>query len=294
VHGDLDYVSSFAIDAESGLLSNLNRVSSGGMNGVSLALNPTDRFLVVANYRASNVAVFPLATDGSLQEHGQIVPLHGTPHSLRRVGHQEAAHPHDVDFDPSGRYVAAVDKGVDGVWLFRFADGKLEPAQFVASRGGLGPRHITFDPNGKWAWVCNELESSVTAYSWSADNGSLKAVAMAWTLPPDFVGETTTAELAFHRATRTLYVSNRGHDSVAMFRASEDGVLTGLGWQPTRGKTPRFIGIEPTQRFLYAANEDSDSVVAFAIDQKDGRLTEAGSTAAVGSPVAIAFTGGPA
>jgi len=289
VHGDLDYVSAFAIEPGTGRLSSLGRTASGGKNGVSLAVDPDDRHVIVANYQSSNLAVLPIAPDGSLRDPSQVVVVDGKPSPIRRVGHQEHAHPHDVAFDPSGRYVLAVDKGCDGISVYRFENGLLQAHRLVQTRGGAGPRHIAFDPSGEWAWVCNELDSSVTAYRWDAGNGSLIPVDMAWTVPPDFVGESTTAEIVFHPGTRTLYVSNRGHDSVAMFRVAQNGSLTAIGQQRSAGKTPRFIAIDPAGRLLYVANEDSDSIVSFSIDPGDGRLSPTGAAIANGSPVTIVF-----
>jgi 6-phosphogluconolactonase (cycloisomerase 2 family) len=294
VHGDLDYVTAYAVDPATGRTTELGRAASGGVNGVSLALDPSERHLAVANYRSSNVALLPIAEDGSLRDASQIFKLSGTLNSLRRVGHQEGPHPHDVMFDPSGRYLLAVDKGLDGVTVLRFDGEKLHAHGFVAARGGAGPRHITFDSTGQWAWVCNELESSVTAYRWAADDGSLIPTDIAFTLPADFVDENTTAELAFHAGSRTLYVSNRGHDSIAIFRFDpKDGSLKPLGFQASGGKCPRFCAVDPTNRFLYVANENSDTVVSFAIDLNDGRLTQIGTPVPNGSPVTIAFTVAP-
>jgi 6-phosphogluconolactonase (cycloisomerase 2 family) len=272
----------------------LGQVPCGGNNGVSLTLDPSEKYLIVANYRSSNVAVLPVATDGSLGQPVQIFQLTGTPHPLRRVGHQDNPYPHDVVFDPSGRYLFAVDKGLDGISIFRFENEQLSLHGFVAARGGTGPRHIAFDPGGEWAWVCNELESSVAAYRWSPNDGSLSQIDIVSTLPPDYVGETTNAEIAFHAGTRTLFVSNRGHDSVAMFRSDRrDGSLKPIGWQMSGGEEPRYFGIDPTQRLLYVANEKTDTIVPFAISPQDGRLTQTGKPIANASPVAIAFTTTP-
>ncbi len=291
VHGDEDYATAFALDPATGEAKFLNRAKTGGKNGVREAVDPSGKFLVVANYASGNVAVLPIAPDGSLKDEQQVVQLPGEPgpHKVE----QTSSHPHDVVFDHSGHFVLVPDKGLDRVFVFRFdgATGRLEPTEqgSVKTRPGAGPRHLAFHPTRPIAWVLNELDSTIATYSFDTETGALKPLQVMSTLPDDFTGYSTAAEIAVKPG--GVYASNRGHDSVAWFKVHPDGTLKIFGWQNTLGKTPRFIGLDPAGRILYAANEQSDTVVALPIDQLSGRPVPHGKIVQNASPVTIVFTG---
>lgn len=281
VHGDLDHASSYTVDRETGRIAALNRAATGGENGVSLALSPDERFLVVANYTGGNVAVLPVAGDGSLGDQMQLLALPGQPRPMHRSGHhQSGSHPHDVVFDPSGRWVAVPDKGLDRIFLFAWdaQAGRLVPADpdHADGRDGVGPRHLAFHPRRPLAWVLNEMDSTVATCRWDGAHGHLEPFDVISTLPGEFTGDTSTAEIAYHPTTRTLYASNRGHDSITVFRVARDtGVPRPVAWVPTLGAGPRFFRIDPAGRFLYVANETGDNIVPFAIDPRTGALSQA-------------------
>jgi 6-phosphogluconolactonase len=294
VHGDLDYASAFRIDRETGKLDLLGRARTGGQNGVHQALDPTGRFLIVANYGTGSVAVLPLAPDGSLGDCTQVLDLPGPigPHRTE----QAKAHPHHVVFDPSGRFVLVPDKGLDRTFILSFDPGQgrlaLTDPGFVASRPGAGPRHIAFHPNGEIAWLLNELDSSVATYRWNAATGDLHPLQILPSLPSDFFGASTAAELAVTPSGGMVYASNRGHDSIVCYAVdAASGCLSATGWVPTQGRDPRFIAIDPHGHTLYAANEQGDDIVSFRIDEDSGRLSPAGRSLAVASPSTIAFVG---
>lgn len=293
VHGDEDYATAFTLDPETGEAKLLNRAATGGKNGVREAVDPSGRFLVVANYGSGSVAVLPVATDGSLKDQQQVVALPGTPgpHKVEQV----SSHPHDVVFDPSGRFVLVPDKGLDRVFVFEWdiTAGMLTPTAqgSVQSRPGAGPRHLAFHPRLPVAWVLNELDSTVTTYRFDPKNGALTALQVNPTLPTDFTGSSTAAEIAVSPDGRFVYTSNRGHDSVTVFAAGDSGLLTVSGWQHTDGGGPRFIGLDPAGRFLHAANEQGDNVVTFAVDAASGKLTPTGQNIGNASPVTIVFAG---
>jgi 6-phosphogluconolactonase (cycloisomerase 2 family) len=170
--------------------------------------------------------------------------------------------------------------------------GKLVPASppSVASRPGAGPRHAGFHPTGPFAYVLNELDSTLTTYRFDADTGGLEPRQTITTLPSAFTGHNTTSEIAVAPSGRFVYASNRGHDSVAIFAVDPAaGTLRPVGWEPTQGKNPRFIGLDPAGAALYAANQDSDTIVAFRADRQSGTLTPTGQVVAVGSPSTIVF-----
>jgi 6-phosphogluconolactonase len=291
VHGDEDYATAFALDPATGQAKLINRAKTGGKNGVREAVDPSGKFLVVANYTSGSVAVLPIAPDGSLKDQHQVVQLPGEPgpHKVEQV----SSHPHDIVFDPSGRFVLVPDKGLDRVFVFRFdgATGRLDSTEqgSVKTRPGAGPRHLAFHPNRPVAWVLNELDSTIATYSFDTENGALKPLQVMSTLPDEFTGYSTAAEIAVKPG--GVYASNRGSDSIAWFKVYPDGKLKIFGWQSTLGKTPRFIGIEPAGHYLYAANEQSDTVVTMRIDPNTGHLTPNGKIFQNASPVAIVFAG---
>jgi 6-phosphogluconolactonase len=293
VHGDEDYATAFALDPVTGQAKLLNRAATGGKNGVREAVDPSGKFLVMANYASGSVAVLPIAPDGSLKDQHQLVPLPGEPgpHKVEQM----SSHPHDIVFDPSGRFVLVPDKGLDRVFVFRFdaATGRLAPTEqgSVKSRPGAGSRHLAFHPKLPIVWVLNELDSTIATYQFDTERGALKALQVMSTLPPDFTGYSTTAEIAVSPDGHFVYGSNRGHDSVTIFAANPEGLLSVVGWQPTQGSSPRFIGLDPAGHFLYAANEQGDTVVTFRVDGSSGKLTPTGQVIKNGSPVTIVFAG---
>ncbi|MBO9535237.1 beta-propeller fold lactonase family protein [Herbaspirillum sp.] len=290
VHGDLSDISAFKVDRASGKLSFINRKSTHGKNPVHLAIDPSGKYVVVSNHLGSSLAVLPIAVDGSLQEMTQLVTLEG-PTGPHRV-EQKLSKPHFNPFDPSGKFVVVPDKGLDRTFTFRFADGKLTPAgkPFVVSRETAGPRHIAFHQRLPMAYVVNELDSTVTAYAYSAEDGSLAPKQILSTLPESFTGNSRASEIEIDKTGRFLYASNRGYDSIASFHIDQQtGLLKAGAVVQTQGKTPRFFAITPDNRFLYALNEDSDSIVAFSL-RVDGSLHPTGFSVASGSPVCMVFS----
>ena len=199
VHGDETYASAFSVDRATGFLQPLNRAETGGRNGVHQAIDPGGHFMVVADFAAGNVGVLPVRPDGTLADAIQVVTLPGQPgpHRVEQV----SSHPHHVVFDPAGRFVIVPDKGLDRVLIFHFdpATGKLTPTMqgAVVARAGCGPRHAAFHPRLPIAWVLNELASTIATYSWDAESGSLGIVQILPTLPPDYTGENTAAEMPY-------------------------------------------------------------------------------------------------
>jgi 6-phosphogluconolactonase len=295
VHGDSDFATAFALDPKTGEAKPLGRAATGGKNGVRQALDPSGKYLVVANYSSGSVAVLPIGPDGALKDQHQLVQLPGEPgpHKVE----QQSSHPHDIVFDPSGRFVLVPDKGLDRVFVFRFdgATGKLTPTAqgSVQSRPGAGPRHVAFHPKLPIVWVLNELNSTMATYRFDPESGSLTPLQVITTLPTDFTGNSTAAEIAVSPDGRFVYGSNRGHDSVAIYAANADGLLSPVGWQSTQGGGPRFIGLDPSGHFLNAANEQGDNVVTFKVDAASGKLTPTGQNIKNGSPVTIVYAGKP-
>jgi 6-phosphogluconolactonase len=210
---------------------------------------------------------------------------------------QREPHAHGIYLDAPNRFAFVPDLGLDRIMIYRFDPaahslGAIDPPAFAAVKPGAGPRHFAFHPNGRFAYVINELDSTITAFTYDAARGTLAEAQTVPTLPADFKGRSTTAEIAVHANGKFIYGSNRGHDSIAVFAVDAlTGKLTCIQHEPTQGKTPRNFALDPTGAFLLAANQDSDNVVVFRLEARSGRLTPAGSSIEVGAPVCVAFLG---
>lgn len=282
-------VRAFAIEA-SGKLRLLNAQPSGGAGPCHVAVEPGGRCVLVANYAGGSVASLPIEEDGRLKSPGSVVQHQGRGPNPRR---QEGPHAHSINVDPTGRFALAPDLGCDKVFVYRLeaAAGRLVPHDppAVTLAPGAGPRHLAFHPNGQFAYVINELNSTVTALAYDGAAGRLQVLSSVSTLPPDFSGSNTTADIHVHPSGKFLYGSNRGHDSIAIFAIAGDGTLRPLGHQSTRGKTPRNFALDPSKQYLLAANQDSDTVALFRIDAQTGLLSPLGEPVAVPRPVCIRF-----
>jgi 6-phosphogluconolactonase (cycloisomerase 2 family) len=300
VHADLEEVSAYAIDKQNGRITALNRQSCGGKNPVHLSIDPTGRWIVTANYSAGSVGVVPIEKDGTLGPRSDLVNLSGEPGPDGK--RQASSHPHDAVFDPSGRFIAVPDLGFDRIFVFRLdaANGKLTPNDppFVTTRAGAGPRHIAFHPKMPFAYVINELASSVATYRFDPQRGSLQPIQILPSTPPSYTSNNHGAEIAVAPSGRVVYASNRGHDSIAIFAIDgRSGTLTPIDWALTNAKSPRFFGIDPAAKMLYAANadegfstqENTNTIVPFRINQVNGMLAPAGQVIKTNSPCTIVF-----
>ena len=285
-------VCGFEIDKKSGALRLLNRRRSMGLGPCYITLADSGRFVLVANYMGGTVAVLPVLNDGSLGEATQVEQFKGSGPNRER---QEASHAHCILLDRTNENAYACDLGTDRVMLYRFDrhTGRLTPnAQpWVSLKPGAGPRHLTFHPNGRVAYVINELDATVTAFTRDVRQGTLKVLETVATLPADFKEPNTAADIHVAPGGKFLYCSNRGHDSLVAFRIDPGtGRLTLIGHTPTEGKTPRNFVIDPTGTFLLAANQNSDTVVTFRIDPQTGALRPTGHKAEIPTPVCLKLT----
>jgi len=283
-------ITSFAIDQQTGGLTKLNSVSSMGGGACHLVVDKTGKTLLVANYGAGSVAAFPVAADGRLGEPPVLIQHKGSSADPRR---QRSPHAHGVFLSADNRFLFVPDLGLDQVMSYRLDPGKSSIAPndppFAKVPPGSGPRHFAFHPNGKYAYVIDEMKSTVTAFSYDAAQGALQQVQNISTLPKDFSGEDNSAEIEVDAKGRFLYASNRGHDSIAVFAIAKNGRLAPVEYVPTQGKTPRNFKIDPTGSYLFAANQDTGNIVQFRIDAKTGRLTATGKKVELSKPVCIQF-----
>jgi len=286
---DSGALSSFAFDRESLALRLLDTRPTGGADPCHVAVDREGSFVAVANYSGGSVSVFPALEGGRLGEASAFSRHSGS--SVDPV-RQAAPHAHSAVFAPSNRALLVADLGLDEIVAYDFdpATGSLgrNEARSVATAPGSGPRYLEFHPSGRFAYIVNELASTVTAYS-AADGGeSLAPMRSLSTLPPGFSVASTGADLHISPRGDFLYVSNRGHDSIAIFGIdAETGSLRALGHESTRGKTPRNFALDRDGRFLLVANQDSGTVVLFRIDEATGWPEYAGATAAVPNPVCV-------
>ena len=284
-------VSAFAIDHKTGKLKLLNEVSSRGSDPCYVVVDQTGKFVLVANYTGGNVAVFPILEGGGLGEASAFVQHTGHGTNPQR---QEGPHAHYINLSADNRFAVAADLGLDEILIYRFDPTKgtltASDPKFVSLNAGAGPRHFGFSPNGKFAYAINEMQSTVTAFSYDADRGQLHSLQTISTLPKDFAGANDDAEIQVHPSGKFLYASNRGHDSIAVFAIDESkGTLTALQYVSTQGKVPRNFEIDPTGSRLFVANQKSDNIVIFRIDPKTGRLAPTGDVLHVPAPVCVKF-----
>jgi 6-phosphogluconolactonase len=289
--GKTSVVDAFAMDARTGKLTFLNQQPSGGQGATHLDVDRAGTTTVVANYSSGQVSVLPIAPDGTLGPPSQVIQHTGSSVDPQR---QQHAFPHACNFDPTGRFVLVPDLGTDKVYTYRFdaSDHKLTPGDpaAVVVAPGTGPRHMAFHPNGRFAYVVGEMGGTAMVFAYDSQHGSLRPLQTISTLPPDYKGQNTTAEVQVLPSGKFLFVSNRGPNDIAIFSIEDDGARLVLkGFQSTLGKGPRYIGVDPTGRFLLAANQYSDSVILYRIDPQTGALTPTGASVQVGIPVSLLF-----
>ncbi len=304
--GKASTVSAFAVDARSGKLTLLNQIPSLGEDPCYLSFDKTGKYLLVANYSSGTIAVFPILADGRLGEHTALVKDQGAtgPNKER----QEAPHAHWIEATAHNHFVYVADLGLDRVLIYKFdaTKGSLTPGEplplkaapdkgvaldpFSATLNpGAGPRHVAFDPAGKFMYVLGELQSTVTVFANDAQE-TYRSVQQISTLPKGFAGRNDAAEIAVHPNGKFLYASNRGHESIAIFAIdAAKGTLTFVAHALTGGKEPRHFAIDPSGKYLLAENQFSNNIVVFKIDPGTGGLTPTGQVVEVPSPVDVAF-----
>lgn len=284
-------VSAFKIDPQDGGLSFINRVTTSGNNSCYASLSPSERWLLVSNYSSGSLTVLPVREDGSL---GPLVDLVQHDGSGPHLARQEQAHAHSMRFDPSRQFALAADLGMDRILVYSLDEalGKLCLHDGISGSAepGAGPRHMEWHPGGKTLYVANELNSTVAVYAWDAGHGHLDLRQTLSTLPFGADGfENTVADIHLTPNGRFLYVSNRGHNSLAAFRVdATSGWLTRVGVYPSGGDWPRNFAIHPDGKYLLAANQYSGNVVVFQI-HPDGSLSPVGEEIHVPSPVCVLF-----
>ena len=288
-------VSAFAIDGATGNLTRLGQQASGGADPCFLAVDRGGRNVLVSNYSGGSVAVLPIGADGRLRPASAVRRHEGTGPNRAR---QEGPHAHAIVLDGAERFALAADLGADRIFVYRFdaAAGNLEPSdpKAVALEQGSGPRHLAWHPSGAYLYAINELRSTVTAFRYDAGRGALESFQTITTLPAGFAGQNKAAEVAVSADGRFLYASNRGDDSLVVFKIdSASGTLAEAGRVAAGGRTPRHFALDPSGRWLLAANQDSDSITVFRLDPVTGLLEPVGRPLAISKPVCVLFAPPP-
>ncbi len=284
-------VSSFAIDAKQGTLTEVNRVRISGSGPCHLALDHTGRWLAVANYGSGSVAVLPVGVRGTVGEAVAFDQHQGSgPNRSRQAG----PHAHSAAFSPDNKFLLAADLGADRVYVYRFDDAKgtITPAASPAAKAapGAGPRHIVFYPSGRALFTVNELAATVTAFRFDPATGALQELQTVSTLPEGFT-DRSAAEIAINSAGTALYASNRGHNSIARFTIDPARfTLSPPDLTPTMGRTPRHFALDPSGKWLLAENQDSGNIAVFRLSPDTGKLTPANQEPVTApAPVCLVF-----
>ncbi len=284
-------VTSFALDPKTGELTKLNQESTVGDGPCHLVVDATGKNVLVANYGGGSVAVLPLGPDGKLGPASDFVQHTGKVFDPRRQG---TPHAHSINVDKENRFAVVADLGLDRVFVYKFdpIGGKLTPNDppWTKVKNRSGPRHFAFHPDGKHAYVINEIDCTVTAFDYDAERGKLTAVQTIPTMPVAVQGRHSTAEVVVHPSGKFLYGSNRGHDSLAVYSIEPGtGHLKIVEYESTQGKTPRNFAVDPTGAYVLAENMGSGTIVVFRVDPETGALEPTGQTALVPSACCVKF-----
>ncbi len=284
-------LSAFEVDPSDGDLRFLNSRPTGGTDPCHVEVDRRGEWVFVANFASGSVSVFPIESDGSLGTASDFVQHQGSSVDPKR---QAGPHAHSTVLDAANGLVFVPDLGMDRLMVYRFdaERGKLTPHDhpWVQTGPGAGPRHLDFHPTRPYAYLINELNSTIGAYEYDRSAGRFKEVHNVATLPKGFAEESSCADIHIHPSGEYLYGSNRGHDSIVIYRIDQaTGRLSLVGHESTQGETPRNFAIDPSGDFLLAANQKSDSIVVFHIDRKTGKLTSTGQIVRVPNPVCVKF-----
>ncbi|MDA7681423.1 beta-propeller fold lactonase family protein [Verrucomicrobiales bacterium] len=282
-------LASYKINHNDGTLKLIDRLSTRGGAPCHISADQSGKHVFFANYVGGSIGTASVSVEGKLKltsfvQHkgGSILPRQKSPHS------------HSIDIDPSGKYVVCADLGLDKVMIYNFdavkGELKVSTPGFARVAPGNGPRHFSFSPNGKYGYTNNEITSSVTVFDFNSSSGTMKNIQTLSTLPKSHENKNSTAELLMHPSGKFLYCSNRGHDSVAVFKADENsGKLSLVEVEVLGVKTPRGFGIDPTGKYLIAGGQNSNDVRVYKIDGNTGEISPVGEPVSVPCPVCVQF-----
>lgn len=279
-------VISFGRSPEQGQLAAVTELSTLGGSPCHIILDQQENVMIITNYMGGNVCSFKLDEEGAL-----VGLADNVLHTGRgpRDDRQEAAHPHSAIVDPMNRFVIVADLGTDKLIHYRLEGetGRLIPHRETKTAPGAGPRHLAFHPTGELLYAVNELDCTVAVYSYDSESSELTLLQVIGTLPESFTGISTCADIHLTSDGRYLYASNRGHDSLAVYRVLQEGQLVLVEYAPSGGQTPRNFAITADDRYVVVANQDSNNILSYRIDPDSGRLLATGHEIQIKAPVCI-------
>jgi 6-phosphogluconolactonase len=286
-----DSVSAFSIDPSSAKLTPLNKVPTQGKGPCHVAVDHTGKAIFVANYGSGSLESFPIKPDGSIGDRASFIQNEGSSANKSR---QAGPHAHSANVSPDNRFLVLADLGLDKLLVFKIdpATAKLTPNDppSTSVKPGSGPRHFVFRPDSKFAYVINEMGNIVIGFSYDKQKGTLKEIQTIGTMPDDFKGDNTTAEIYMSPDGRFLYGSNRGVGSIAVYSVDKStGMLTKVQDAATGGTTIRSFGIDPSGQFVIAGLQEKNTIVEFRRDRNTGKLTLTGEKAETDTPVCVIF-----
>lgn len=281
-------ISAFKREPGSHKLKFINQKPSGGGAPCHINVDASGNYVLVANYSGGSVSVTRIQEDGSLGEQSSFVQHEGSSVDAQR---QFAPHAHSINLAPGNDWAFVCDLGLDQVLTYAFdaETGKLIASSQAKLKPGSGPRHLVLNPKTPHAYAINEMSSTVSVLAYDAGSGRLVELQAIPTIPRDFEEHNSTAEVRVSADGRFVYGSNRGHDSIAVFRVGDDDQLTLIQIQPLGGKTPRNFNLDPSGRFLLGAAQNSNKINVFAIHAESGKLSPTEHSVEIPSPVCIRF-----
>lgn len=286
-------VSAFDLDTTTGALTFLNRQSSGGAYPCYITTDQDGKYVIVGNYGGGSLSILPVRSDGKIDRAVQTIEHTGSGANKER---QEKPHVHCTVFGPDFQHLYVSDLGIDQVVIYNYKQGDVLPlvpadTGFALLPPGAGPRHLTFHPNGKWAYLIHELDGKVTAFNYVG--GKLIPFQTISTLPPAYKGPVSGADIHISPDGKFLYASNRNKlNNIVIYSIDrKTGQLIKKGEQPSGGKEPRNFVIDPEGNFLLVANQQSDNVVVFKRNKTTGLLQSTGQEIKVPKPVCLKMIG---
>jgi 6-phosphogluconolactonase len=284
-------ISAFNISLPDGKLGLINQASAVGNGPCHVSVDKTGGMAMIANYGSGSVASYAIGKDGAVSEPVTFVQHEGTGADPKR---QKGPHAHSINASPDNRYAFACDLGLDKVLIYKIdpATGKMTDHGHGTVPPGSGPRHLAFHPNGKYVFVNNEMLMTATSFAYDAEKGTLKEIETVSTLPPEDRGKTglSTAETVVHPNGKFVYVSNRTHDTIAVFTCdAATGKLTLVQNAPAEGKIPRNFCLDPSGKWMIIAHQDSNTAALLKVDQDSGKLTPTGKKVNVGGSICVRF-----
>lgn len=285
--GESGGVAAYSINRETGGLELINSQVTEGASPCHISVDSENGYVVTANYHKGTIELYRAGEKGSVQPAASVVQHEGNGPNKER---QEKPHAHYSGFTPDGKYIAAIDLGIDKLITYEVKDGQLQEVESLSVKPGSGPRHLEFHPNGKIAYLMTELSNEVIVLAYDSENGSFKELQYISAIPEDFTENSQGAAIHVSSDGRFVYVSNRGHNSIAVFAVNEEsGELSFVEYTSTEGDWPRDFSFDPSEKFLIVANQETGNLVLFSRDESTGKLTLLQSDAAVPYPVCVKF-----